>query len=395
MVSHSRPRLGHHSPLLPGSHYGASRYVPYSSSLYKGYCAYAKFSTGFSFFSFSCFPLVSSVLLLLGYKIDSIQKDVVELKATYDAYGAEEPLCGIGENYDANKTCTVTFTVPKNMDPPILVHYELTNFYQNHRSYYGSRDPYQLRGEEPPSKSAQDVAELDCKPLYKLGDTLLNPCGMTANTMFNDIFTLTGGKDIYGKDLVLIEEGIAWASDLEYSFKQLLDFRSEVCPNNGSCTDDCCDGDEWSCKGPALNKKDDLCYRYNYPNEETTQYLYETYPKIVSPLEGVENEHFIVWMRVAAHGSFRKLYGWIDQPVAEGTMLTFDINANYVVTRFQGSKSLMVGNTSIFGGRNEHFSIVFIGVGYFCLIAAVFFAVKQKFRPRRLADPAYLHFKED
>jgi hypothetical protein len=36
---------------------------------------------------------------------------------------------------------------------------------------------------------------------------------------------------------------------------------------------------------------------YYYPNDATTQYLYESYPDVVTPLQGVKNEHFIVWMR--------------------------------------------------------------------------------------------------
>ena len=50
-------------------------------------------------------------------------------------------------------------------------------------------------------------------------------------------------------------------------------------------------------------------YKYRYPDEASTQYLYETYPDIVNPIEGVLNEHFIVWMRTSGLSKFRKLYG--------------------------------------------------------------------------------------
>ena len=319
------------------------------------------------------------------------------MKSTYDGYGIKGDAverCGIGEDFNADKPCIIEFTVPKDMEPPVMIHYEITNFFQNHRSYYQSRDNYQLRGLTPEG-AALTSAELACKPLYSVGGVLLYPCGLAANTMFNDIFTLEEGNDIFGNKLELLEEGIAWGSDVEYSFQQKEDFRSELCAEDGSFTEDCCDGEEWSCTNATQSKKNGFYYRYFYPNEDTTQYLYETYPDIVSPLEGVTNEHFIVWMRIAAHDRFRKLYGWIDQPIAAGTKLKFKVRNNYVVTRFRGTKSLIVGNTSIFGGRNEYLADMFLGVGYFCIVAGVLFSLKHAFRPRKLGDKKYLHYKEE
>jgi len=283
--------------------------------------------------SFLCIGLI---MVPVGYKIDTIQKDVVELETVYDGYEIDNPVCGIGDNYNEGKPCQLTFTAPRDLEPPILIHYGLTNFHQNHRNYFTSYDPYQLRGGDAPSGQLAKAARLDCEPLYKLGDQLLYPCGLTANTMFNDVFKLVGGNDADGNPLEMIEEGIAWASDLQYMFKQREGFRSEPCPDND--TAECCDGTDWSCEVPYLNEKDGLYYRYFYPNDNTTQYLHETYGMTVSPLEGVENEHFIVWMRIAAYKDFRKLYGWINQGVLKGENLTFNVTANYVVTRFRGTK---------------------------------------------------------
>jgi hypothetical protein len=39
------------------------------------------------------------------------------------------------------------------------------------------------------------------------------------------------------------------------------------------------------------------------------QYLYETFPEVISPLYGVNDERFMVWMRVAGLRQFRKPYG--------------------------------------------------------------------------------------
>jgi LEM3 (ligand-effect modulator 3) family / CDC50 family len=274
------------------------------------------------------------------------------------------------------------------MSPPILIHYELTNFHQNHRGYYRSKDAYQLLGRVG---NQDPISAEDCEPLNRLGNITLNPCGLIANTMFNDDFELVSGNDVNGARLQMIETGIAWQSDIEYTFAQPNGFDFSECE---ACDDSCCrEGD--SCTVPYLDRKTEKCYRYFYPQDNTTQYLYETYPNVISPIEGVMNEHFIVWMRVAAQPDFRKLYGWIDQPIVENETLTFRISSNYVVTRFRGSKTLIVSTTSIFGGRNPYFAPVFIWVGIFCFVAGTFFTLKHTLRPRKLADPSYLHYKED
>ena len=234
-------------------------------------------------------------------------------------------------------------------------------------------------------------AEL-CNPLNVLGDIRLNPCGLIANTFFNDVIELTDGNSSDGGvDLIMLEEGIAWQSDLDYMYRQPNGFQYEECTDG--CVPSCCDGDEWSCVEPT-RYKDGKCYRYFYPNDDKTQYLHESYPQ-VSPIDGVRDEHFIVWMRVAALPTFRKLYGWINQPIANGTVLTFQITNNWEVGTFEGRKSLVITNTNIFGGKNQWMGLYFYSVGFFCIGAAVFFALKQLIRPRRLADKHYLHFKQE
>ena len=46
---------------------------------------------------------------------------------------------------------------------------------------------------------------------------------------------------------------------------------------------------------------------------------------------GVENEHFIVWMRAAALPHFRKLYGRIEQDIPANTDLKVRILASLLV----------------------------------------------------------------
>lgn len=50
--------------------------------------------------------------------------------------------------------------------------------------------------------------------------------------------------------------------------------------------------------------------------------------KVISPLVGVKDEHFIVWMRTSGRSTFRKLYGrW----VFEFDMVVFPLHATSFV----------------------------------------------------------------
>jgi len=331
-------------------------------------------------------------LIPLGYHLETESEKVVEMSVVYDSTNPDEQPCGIGMRYNANENCTLQFTVPQTMKPPVLVYYELHNFHQNHRAYFASRDDFQLTGQVGNQAKTSAVA---CEPINKLGNITINPCGLIANTFFNDKITLldNGAVDDEGLNLTMVEEGIAWRTDLEYRFKMPDGYQQQECPQDG-CDASCCTNLGWSCKQPAIGK-DDKCYAYDYPEDDTTQYLYETYPNIISPLEHVTNEHFVVWMRVATRPNFRKLYGYIEQTIPAGTLLEFEINLNYVVESFGGKKALVISTNNAWGGKDKYVGITLYAMGYFCLACGIIFAIKHWFRPRRIADRKYLHYKEE
>ena len=78
----------------------------------------------------------------------------------------------------------------------------------------------------------------------------------------------------------MVETGIAWKSDLEWKFAQPRGFKAEEC--RSGCEDvncDCGEVDEngekkWSFESPYVDG-DGSCFRYFYPEDDTTQYLYE------------------------------------------------------------------------------------------------------------------------
>jgi hypothetical protein len=330
--------------------------------------------------------ILSGIFIPIGFKLREISDSIVEYAIKYDSHEdgnwSNCELNGLDEVNSA-KTCTLTFDILKDMEGPVLVYYEIENFHQNHRTYEQSRDDWQLLGASEQTQLQKD----NCAPLNKLGNITLNPCGLIANTMFNDVIEFAPTDNQSAAKLDMIEDGIAWQSDLEYKFRQPDGFETEEC----DCDDcGCDDGSKWQCYN---DEKTGKCHKYFYPNDDETQYLYETYPMVITPTEGVMNEHFVVWMRIASFPHFRKLYGYFDASVKAGQRLSFKVTANWDVKSFKGSKSLVLTTSSAFGGKNDQFPNCFIGLGIFFFLVAIFFMLKHTIKPRKLADDKYLKYK--
>lgn len=141
------------------------------------------------------------------------------------------------------------------------------------RRYVKSEDPEQLKGT---FRSNSSIANSDCDPLKVNGATgkAYYPCGLIANSLFNDTFMppsfLNPGKGdspVYN----MTEKGIAWESDKELYKKTAYNrFQVEPPPN----------------------------WRRRYPDGYTED----------RPLPDLHNdERFQVWMRTAGLPTFSKL----------------------------------------------------------------------------------------
>ena len=101
-------------------------------------------------------------------------------------------------------------------------------------------------------------------------------------------------------------------------------------------------------------------------------YSHQTYPQIKKDKSdvitdsnyyggGMQDEHFIVWMRLAGVPHFRKLYGRIrDVDLKKGDTLVFDITSNFEVSSFEGTKGLVLATENFIGGRNFGIVILFV-----------------------------------
>ena len=99
---------------------------------------------------------------------------------------------------------------------------------------------------------------------------------------------------------------------------------------------------------------------------------------------GYQNEDFIVWMRTAALPNFRKLYRRVSHADPKETQFKdglpagkylVEIEYNYPVVSFDGTKTLILANTSWMGGKNNFLAIAYFVVSLICLILGVVFLI--------------------
>lgn len=142
-----------------------------------------------------------------------------------------------------------------------------------------------------------------------------------ADANVTDIFwinklTLPTGATYYQDDTLngtavvnmMDQTGIAWKSDIETKFKNI----------------------------PAADRTDNDLYLWQNERYRWVIPMYTGQPAIANQTAwttdaaayGVQDEHFIVWMRTAGLPSFRKLYGRIDTDLDKGTKLQFLVSSS-------------------------------------------------------------------
>ncbi|KTW28086.1 hypothetical protein T552_01947 [Pneumocystis carinii B80] len=256
--------------------------------------------------------------------------------------------------------CLIRFEIPVDLKPPIFVYYRLTNFYQNHRRYVKSLSKDQMMG------YAKTAAELrssdDCNPLSISDDGKpIYPCGLIANSMFND--TISSPKklsSLSGMALApyfMTNKGISWSSDKKIYIK------TSYRPSDVS---------------PPPN------WILRYPNG----YNETNFPNIN------EWEEFHVWMKTAGLPTFEKLALRNDSSIMKAGAYEIEIAMHFPVTKYNGSKTIIISTRSFIGGRNLFFSILYIISGALSFIVGTFFTCCYLFKPRKLGDHRYLSWNQ-
>ncbi|KAK2755655.1 hypothetical protein FQN54_005804 [Arachnomyces sp. PD_36] len=260
-------------------------------------------------------------------------------------------------------TCSLIFDLPNNLDPPVFLYYRLTNFYQNHRRYVKSLDIEQMKGE---ARSNGTIAGGTCDPLRINPDNgkAYYPCGLIANSVFNDSFTspdlLTPRDSSKEKETYsMTNKGIAWETDKEL-YKPTKYKPDEI----------------W----PPPN------WEVRYPNGYT-----EDNP----PPNLQDDEEFQVWMRTAGLPTFSKLARRNDvDPMLSGTY-KIEIQDHFPVTKYGGTKSIVISTRTVMGGKNPFMGIAYIVVGGICVILGLVFTVAHLVKPRKLGDHTYLTWNNE
>ncbi|KAF4556880.1 LEM3/CDC50-like protein [Elsinoe fawcettii] len=278
---------------------------------------------------------------------------------TYTIYGAG------AQNYSNVTTprCILEFYIPDEIGPPVFFYYQLTNFYQNHRRYVKSFDRDQLAGQ---ARTNDSIAGSDCDPLRVDPETnkTYYPCGLIANSLFNDTFyppvqLNAAGNNAANVTYEMTNKSIAWASDrdiygnTQYTPDQIV---------------------------PPVN------WRYRYPRYDNDHFR---------PPNLQEFEEFQVWMRTAGLPTFSKLARRNDTTPMSVGRYRVQIDDFFPVTIYDGTKSILISTRTVMGGKNPFLGIAYVVVAGVCVVLGALFLATHLIKPRKLGDHSYLSWSSE
>ena len=148
------------------------------------------------------FSIFSVIFLVIGCVLQIQSDKIYENRIRYDLKCQSKLQPQYNGLPDGTKCDLAIAEIKKDVEGPVYVYYGLENYYQNHRTYFLSRDPEQQKGMY---KEFTDLG--DCNPVIKVKDLWPHqqksisgldldpdapaiPCGLIAKSIFNDTFEL-------------------------------------------------------------------------------------------------------------------------------------------------------------------------------------------------------------
>jgi len=290
----------------------------------------------------------------------------------------------------SDSPCLVVFDIEEDMEGPVYFYYTLTNFYQNHRRYLGSKSDVMTNarfGDEGPGADPNAAVTSECtfsEIAYWVGTdgtvyhwdrgngddkaVYYYPCGMVARSAFNDTFRLwneTAWRD--GQPAVgWTTAGISWedGADSKYVSKSEEWLRAN-CYSLGE--------HDLGSGGFATSGFDESLADFSGTGDVATS-RYHCW-------RNVSDETFRVWMRTALLSDFWKLHRIIPGGLKKGRY-HLEVGLNFGVASFKGTKGVVLSNATPLGTNRQKLSVAYLVVGVFLLVGAIVIICLRLVRPK-------------
>lgn len=261
---------------------------------------------------------------------------------------------------DERKVCRIQFEVPLRWTAPVYFFYRLEGFYANHRRYVKSFSEDQIEGKAASVNVIKNTVGQNCEPLsLDANGKRIYPCGLIANSLFNDTYTLTlSAVNGTSSDYEMTAKGIAWKSDRDRFKKTKYHHEDIVPPPN------------WYKRFPD---------GYNATNV----------PDIS------EWEEFQNWMHPAGLPTFNKLAQRNDDQALEPGIYEVAVGLHFPVLPYNGHKFIYLSQRSVIGGKNYFLGYSWMVGGGLCFVLALLLLVINFVKPRRTGDVSLLSWNKE
>ncbi|EGV64319.1 alkylphosphocholine resistance protein lem3 [Yamadazyma tenuis] len=260
---------------------------------------------------------------------------------------------------DESNVCEIQFNVPRDLKGPIYFFYRLEKFYANHRRFVKSYSEEQIIGHAASKHTVKETSGQNCQPMSTHKGKIIYPCGLIANSMFNDTFSSTlSAVNGTADDYKLTNKGIAWSKDKNRFKKTKYSHKDIVPPPN------------W--------------YK-RFPNGYN-----ETNVPDVSTWEEFQN-----WMHPAGLPTFNKLVLRNDDDTLKAGTYQVSVGLHWPVLPFKGGKYIYISQRSVMGGKNPFVGIAWMASGGVCFVLSIFLLVVNLVKPRKTGDMSLLSWNRE